>query len=468
MSSLQTSNLSLASSFFDLRRLKSYLVLSILFWLATILLIAVVVAFLGSIYRNYAASVELEKKYAALRAAGEVFDAKSMEAQYLAKTTTAHREEWIELLGVAASRWSQDILTAQAKFNIDSRPLASPVDEAERRQLVELLEELAPVVERMRILAATAAPLRFHDDPRGIWNDMRAFSSVRAGARLMSLDFRYAVSQNDRTRALDDWKAILGCRKLFVDDSDMVHGMVANAIEGIGRFCLRQSLQSDFWTVEQLKTFATTTAIPMDVSRSWRNMMAGERALLHRYFIERLDPSLSEDSKGMVQRWSSLAELRLMNHFENIASAGDHGFDQLERRCKAVQREFEDDRGLDWTSLLLRSAIPHYTGFVNTLRQKEDDRRWTSTAIGLRQFKQQNGRFPVRLVELESVGLKPSDWTTISSGEFGYSRLNGAAILWTYDPNLNSNHPEYRKILASPIRERNDDSESHSNVMRLQ
>ncbi len=258
------------SSRFDARRFGNYRALSFIYWLATLLAIGIVVAFVRSLYLDYAVNVVLEKRYSSMRASGEVFDSASMQAYYLAKTTPKNREEWADMLGIANSRWAGDIVTAVpiTGSDLDPEPFAPHASEAKKKQAIEVLNELSPVITRLRELSKEAEPLRFHDDPEQVWRDSDTFMLARAGARVLSLDFQFAVSENDSSRAFEDWKAIQACSKIILGDCDMVHAMVAEAINGIGRYYLRLSLRKDFWSDDQLESLYAGLAVPLDLPKN--------------------------------------------------------------------------------------------------------------------------------------------------------------------------------------------------------
>jgi hypothetical protein len=67
--------------------------------------------------------------------------------------------------------------------------------------------------------------------------------------------------------------------------------------------------------------------------------------------------------------------------------------------------------------------------------RSEETRRWTLTAVAIRQFKLKNGKWPKKLNELESVGLKVTDYTDTEKNVFGYQVEGDKAFLWKRHPN---------------------------------
>ncbi len=53
--------------------------------------------------------------------------------------------------------------------------------------------------------------------------------------------------------------------------------------------------------------------------------MSGERALLHRYYIERLDRSMMENPHGVFQPLSSASTLRFLEYFDRVINVGRDG-----------------------------------------------------------------------------------------------------------------------------------------------
>jgi hypothetical protein len=83
-----------------------------------------------------------------------------------------------------------------------------------------------------------------------------------------------------------------------------------------------------------------------------------------------------------------------------------------------------------WLGLL----VPAIQAAVSAEIRVETDRRWTQTAVVLRQYKSQKGEWPSRLRELEAMDLSLDDYSTIHGEVFGYEVVGKTAYLWTADP----------------------------------
>jgi len=91
---------------------------------------------------------------------------------------------------------------------------------------------------------------------------------------------------------------------------------------------------------------------------------------------------------------------------------------------------------------LVQSAMPTLQPLADTFFRLQMQRNWTTTAIGIKQFRLQFGRFPSSLTELSQVGLTSDEWTAVITPVYGAELSFGykvaadqsEAILWTLSP----------------------------------
>ena len=141
-------------------------------------------------------------------------------------------------------------------------------------------------------------------------------------------------------------------------------------------------------------------------------------------------------------------QLPILKHnsrWRGIAAEGLHG---MHRRAKQLEQAdaLRDDRVLLVLENFASYGSSWYPAAVEAMVRHEDWRRLTRTAIAVKQFQQQEGRWPTRLAELNKVSLVPTDWTTVSYGTLGYDVDGETAWVWSYPDKLESvppQRPEY-------------------------
>jgi hypothetical protein len=120
------------------------------------------------------------------------------------------------------------------------------------------------------------------------------------------------------------------------------------------------------------------------------------------------------------------------------------------------------------TGTMMLSQAGAETGWlISGYARYETSRRWTLTALAIKQYNQQHDRWPASLSDLEAVGLKRSDWHVMSNVPFGYRAAPLAddseedeVVLWT--PQIRYGNAKEQVIEYSNSAESREPPREHS------
>ncbi len=351
--------------------------------------------------------------------------------QEIAAAATYLEAEWSPLYGQVA-----DIdLLVPSNMAWKAEPVA-----------IAFAEQAAPVVAQIAALNESARPVWqpiVNDDLMGVVTQL---SDHRSVTRLLSLEFRVAYHKGDSARALRALMLIDRISRALDGEHLSVCELVQAAVEFRQTELIRESLTSDFWTAEQLAEMRQLNAKRISIDKRWRDMIDDERAIV---FVNANKQAIESPSDRMTATatWDLLS---LIGTVKNTLT-----MDTLEQYSQAPSRMIQFDYNLPWqltnsitdipfarSSSLVHSVMPTLQSLADTFFRLQMQRNWTTTAIGIKQFRLQVGRFPSSLTELSQVGLTSDVWTAVISPvsddklSFGYKVAadQSEAILWTLSP----------------------------------
>ena len=142
----------------------------------------------------------------------------------------------------------------------------------------------------------------------------------------------------------------------------------------------------------------------------------------------------------------------LIEQYNELIAAGDDSIPQWIKRAEELERRLDADHPNSIAALLL----PATQQCIEVGIRLEQTRRWTLTAIALRQYQQQHGSWPPQLSDLETLGLKFADYSNMEGEMFGYEVVGETAYLWQSDANngegpIGSTRPTEQKEGGLPL-----------------
>ncbi len=390
--------------------------------------------------REIRAAQQVQMALTEFRTAGIPTDNASAESKFLEQTYREGTRDWSEVLSLLGNSWvgSQGanlpyVGSGKIPVRLDANANWQQVDEAEK-----YLELVQPALERLPIAA---------EHPKPVWQPIQfhgyatLLGPIQDAGRVVSalaLSAEVALHQGDSATALRDISLIKDTAEAFDWDVFLVTKTTSLAMEGTAFRMICRSLYSDPWTPAQLDTLRELANQPSDVPATWSSILDNEQAMLLATFYDddALEVVFGREPRFVAQllKIPSLqaAVLSRTAAWRDIAAGGL--LDML-RRSRQLQKEFDQSR-FPTIDDIATGRMSWYSGAVTAIVRHEDARRLTLTAIAIKQFQLQQGRWPTRLGELESVSLTPDDWETVGCGAFGYEVDGETAYVWSYVHNL--------------------------------
>ena len=142
----------------------------------------------------------------------------------------------------------------------------------------------------------------------------------------------------------------------------------------------------------------------------------------------------------------------MIEQYNKLIAAGDGSIPQWIKRAEELDRQL----GADHPDSIAALLLPATQQCIGASIRVEQTRRWTLTAIALRQYQQQHNSWHKRLSDLEAVGLKFADYSNMKGEMFGYEVDGETAYLWQGDANngegpISSTRPTEQKEGGMPL-----------------
>jgi hypothetical protein len=397
------------------------------------------------------AKSELRAELARLAEQGLPYSNHAVTVAYDRRTDRANSERWHDVFRACSELESRFFNLEMAA---ESVPFGSdaPIDPDESIPLaLQRATESAPVIDLIEKLVEDSVPFwspRLFDGFQTLLPDVQ---SMRAPSRLLATEFRAAVELGDPDRALSALHLMLGLADAFDVETALVSELVRIAIINHHRTLIQESLEEGFWTEPQhLSQLHEQLQRKDNLDRLWQRAMNGEWSMMASQLIGDESDDLEWASwygvPANVLPWGipatgKLALVRSHLHDPSGTRAGTpkhvHKITKLE---KAAEQSSSDSRTRSLVSipfsntgkLLLELVRPATASFANAVARYEVERKFTLTAVAIKRFQLQEGRWPSDLAELSKVGLSSNDWSVEVSKPFGYQVVedNSGADLW--------------------------------------
>ena len=154
-----------------------------------------------------------------------------------------------------------------------------------------------------------------------------------------------------------------------------------------------------------------------------------------------IDRAMLSDAPEYINIALTLPSLQegLFNAADQLASIPVGDLQSMRSAAEKIAQEME---AVNEHAILPLPNGGLQSNLVNQLATKllskcelEEDRRFTLTAIAIKQFHLEHNKWPERLQDLSTVGLVPSDWQLLNGEQFGYQHSQDVSYLWGHtDP----------------------------------
>ncbi|TWT66360.1 hypothetical protein [Allorhodopirellula solitaria] len=305
-------------------------------------------------------------------------------------------------------------------------------------------EEAVPLIDRMReLLAETHA----EQGSSPTWLTVPVYGNGNwSGDNLLEQEFRYAYHEGDSAYAAE------------LLELSVAAGKAAMGIENVAPpyELIHRSLEHDFWQADDLRRLRRLLSGHVDREVLWRQYLDNKLALFLDK-IETLNESDHYDRRNSpnilpfgIASTEIARNLRMYSAYDRLQGAGTR---QHVMAARAVSDRQEKDlaraavAGLSSIPLATSSAITDFYFMDNRaehLARDEMEQRRTVTAVAIKQFQLQEGRWPRSLAELTQVGLASSDWKMVDGFDFGYQVDPGGQIarVWRFETRYDYDEPD--------------------------
>lgn len=318
-----------------------------------------------------------------------------------------------------------------------------------------LQQQAEPVIKEIKGLVQAEQPAW---DPMifmGFETVYAAAGKSRNIARVLSYVSRDAFHRGDHQKTIETLALIPQVADAYDSQLFLISDLVYIAIRSVHSSFIRESLASDYWTVEELQELKQQLPPIEDVEERWQQMVmsevAGMRASLgisdedssrHRVYSNQMVGLLYGSP---VTRWGLLADLR-----RSFVTVDEFGVHVRPRGNRYQQSALNPESESSLFSVPFASAAPIYAMYspayeaaANAYTRMIRDRRWTLCGLAIKEFQLKNKRWPTTLDELSVVGISKTDRSAFPNVPFGYrvAEDESYVLLWTASPVRSASTP---------------------------
>lgn len=384
-------------------------------------------------YRLWYESADAEDRIKLIAAAGFPIDNASLERWHRVRNQNTNSALWGDIL---------DLTEHHILYNPDWRRLPflgdtelpeildpdQPWDE--EPYVAEYLQYAQPILDKLRQVTTKPQPVWLPVEFRGFWTSTETESRFRSVMRLLSLELEHALYHRDAERAMYGLSIMKATCQSYPRPYSLVTDLIKGSCEASYHSAVQRSLQVDLWTEAQLEELTEQLGPAQQVTDHWRAIWAGERALLAASIWAGADTQAGGPS--LVKILSTRLKTVYMKASDEILSAGTQDLNQLlansENLERSLNRKGHHPQSIDdMTAEIFMPAVVSNAQFIAS---REDSRRQTRVALGIKRYQKRFGQWPQRLKDLSAIGLTSEDWSTVRSGSFGYSAEADQVWLW--------------------------------------
>lgn len=409
--------------------------------------------------REISAASQLRQKVNELRQAELPYDNATFAQWYSKHTRPEGADAWVQTL---------DAVSATSQLGaVDSLPIVGSAKElreldpkAEWRdetRVKEYLTEMQGLIQQVHQLQKWPTPVQLPLQFNGSATLLPHFQEARSLSRLLQLDFEYAFYRGEFDRAQQDLVSMGTVAKAIDNELCLVVDLIAAALKQTQYFAIQRSLVTDAWSTDKLPELRQIVGHTRYSSNKWKTLFTCERAMFGDDVNSGDLTRVADNAEASFIPLLSSGRLRIFAAYDDVISIGNEDLAALKsasRNVVARQANRIATWDVDGASFWLKMLFPSIEAMARALENEESNRRLTLTAIALRQFKHQEGKWPSRLSDLAKVGLTPADCRTVNRGDFGYEVSEDVAYVWscsfTQDEPVSDSRPSPSMEYDSP------------------
>ena len=388
--------------------------------------------------REFSATGKLQAKVDRLRQAAEPYDNASYAQWYRNHTHSEGTQAWLHILesvSATAQLGSEDDLPIVGN-GLEFKELDPQVEWQNALTTKEYLHEMQGLIQQAHQLKKWPAPVRFPIEFHGEQTLLPHYQQSRSVTRLLQLDFEYAFYSKEFERAMQDLRSIGTVAGAIDSDLCLIVDLVVSATLGAQYREIQRSLLTANWPPEKLNELREIIGPVRFTTAKWKKLFTNERAMFGDDVAAGDLARITGTKEASLAPLFKTGRLRIFEAYDELINVGNADLAALKSTSKLTldrvifrDATFDVDASTLWIGLMFPAAEQ----MARAMENEESHRRLTLTAVALRQFKHQAGRWPSRLRELAEVGLTPVDYSTVNRGEFGYETTDGVAYVWGSD-----------------------------------
>lgn len=416
-------------------------------WVSRLFLVACLLAamaFAWFVIVQLFAARELAKYTDDLKSRGIPYDNATLQTAYQAKTYTEGSETLQSILQL--SSWGLPLASVNSlplvgasieRTNVDESIFGWkewPTDAVPEKIVSDYLEEMEPMFRLLDELEKMPKPVRLELEMDGYGTRLDPLQESRRVLQVLSLEARYAIFKKDKARVLRAIKSMETICNAIDSQSFLVVDYMLVTFRSITQSVIQESMTVDLWDLSEIQQLKGI--VESDESRTipWRRALEWERAMA----VSSIESSSTYRNSGVesiywIPKFPS-AKLKVMKHYDDYIEAAELPREQKLRTLASMEQNIYSLSNLiDGTAAILGLVMPSVLSIDGLEERDQDSAKFAIIACGIRQFKLSEGRLPTGLVELTTVGVPSTAFSTADRGRFGYEIEDGKAWLWSYD-----------------------------------
>jgi hypothetical protein len=430
--------------------------------------ILVVLAIAWGVGREYWAKGEYRSVVNEMADSGVPITTTQIYDRYTAAGTNESSAEWTELF---------DAVTALREMSRDSveglDDLVPPDEPWPAEPFAALMsKEAQPLIQKLEDLLKSDAPIPVEVtfSSRRLWMSGSNYGAI---PELLENEFQMAYHSGDTERAI----TLVRQWRQFIELLGQSNGHQAWSQWSLSKRWLRlvrQSVTHAFWNEKQLtELVALTNGIKGPDLKEWNesrlsNFVAWDPLQDEGSWIRFTDPDLRSIQPLGASAIHAMAALEWMQPRDATESdrGGRRDRKDAQQNRKTEQAIIDGSRSFVSVPFATLNRWMRQDWDISSaygIQQNDnfrDSTKWTLTAIYMRKYQVENGRFPRSLDSLRSVGADDRDWTLSTRERLGYRVDDGSqkgdqavAVLWT-DDKMNQGEEDEPGVGRIPYSER--------------
>ena len=292
--------------------------------------------------RNSSAKTKVDKIIADLKAQSIPIDNASLLKRYEAETIVDKAPEWKACLDTLNSK----VFLAEA----DKLPLVGNGTEvplegewADENDARAFLKKWQPQYEELHSLSISPKPYRVLDQFTSFSTLLPYTQHSRQAARLAGLHGLVALRDNNGPELLKAVEVQRGIAGQSTAEGFLVSELVRVAIEGMSISLIKQGIEKDLFSSDDLRKLLPSLLRSAKVDTRWQKSMISERAM---FLAARQDPSqFNGPAKGSTILGSSQDDLVWLQHLQQSAEANSEDLDRFLQDIANVEKSFAKETG---------------------------------------------------------------------------------------------------------------------------